>query len=72
MIDKLTSFFSRIFFTIASVLLVISVLQRLFRLWDADAMVFGYNPGRLFEFAGIFLLFVITLLLRQIRESLKK
>ena len=72
MIDKLTSIFSRIFFAVALILLGIAVLQRIVRLFDPDAMWFGYDPGRLFEFSGIFLLFVLTLILRQIRELLKK
>ena len=58
MIEKLTSLLSRVFFMIALVLLAISVLQRLFRLWDPNAMVLGYHPGRLFEFSGIMIRYV--------------
>ena len=72
MIDKLTSIFSRIFFAIAVVLLAAAVLERVVRLFEPFTKWFGYDPGRLFEFSGIFLLFVITLLLRQIRELLNK
>jgi hypothetical protein len=31
-----------------------------------------YKPGRLLEFAAIFLIFVIALLLRQVRDALKE
>ena len=31
-----------------------------------------YTPWRLLEFAGIFLIFVIAILLRQIREELRQ
>jgi len=72
MIDILTSIFSRIFFGVASIILVIAVLQRIVRFFEPGVKWFGYDPGRLFEFSGIFLLFVLTLLMRQIRELLKK
>ncbi|MCX5900887.1 MAG: hypothetical protein NTX06_09170, partial [Proteobacteria bacterium] len=71
----LTSVFSRIFFTISALFLFIAALQKAL-FWmgvPVDKLQWvGYNPGRLFEFAGIFLLFVVVLLLRQIRELLKK
>jgi hypothetical protein len=37
-----------------------------------DISWISYAPGRLFEFSGIFLLLVIALLLRQIREAIYK
>ncbi|MFX1589128.1 MAG: hypothetical protein ACFFC1_13325 [Promethearchaeota archaeon] len=72
MFEKLTSIFNRIFFGVALIFFGISVLEWIVRLFGSDVRWFGYDPGRLFEFSGIFLLFAITLLLRQIRELLKK
>ena len=71
MIDKLTSIFSRILFAIALVLLFAAI-------WDSFIGLFGwtlswsYQPGILLEYSGIMMVFVIGLLLRQIREQLKK
>ena len=72
MIDKMTSIFSRAFFTLASLLLIIGIIQKISYWLGANVSWVGYDPGRLFEFAGIFLLFVMILLLRQIREVLIK
>jgi len=71
MIDKLTSIFSRFCFAIALLMLLLA-------LWDAFIGLFGwslswyYNPGRILEYSGILMIFVIGLTLRQIREELKK
>jgi len=72
MIDKMTSIFSRAFFTLASLLVIISIILKISYWLGADVSWARYDPGRLFEFAGIFLLFVTVLLLRQIREVLIK
>ena len=72
MIEKMTSIFSRAFFTLASLLVIIAIIQKISYWLGADVSWFAWNPGRLFEFAGICLLFVTVLLLRQIREVLIK
>jgi hypothetical protein len=71
MIDKLTSLFSRVFFAVSLLLLTLAV-------WDKFIGLFGwklawyYEPSRLLEFSAIMMLFVVGLLLRQIREQLRK
>jgi hypothetical protein len=71
MIDKLISFFNRLFFTVACVLLFIAIWDRMLQLfgWTID---WSYEPGRVLEFSAIMMIFVIALILRQIREQLKK
>ncbi len=73
MIDKWTHIFLWIFFITASVFLTIFYLDRIF-------FSFGYlfipwfpiSSGLLLQLIPVTLLFVIVLLLRQIREALKK
>ena len=71
-LDKVNSLASRVFFVTSFALLTIAVLERF-------AVVVGYtltqpfySAGRLLEFAAIFVLFVVALVLRQIREELKR
>ena len=72
MIDKITHYFSRIFFFVALGLLGIAILDWLLRFFGYTLSWINYQPGRLMEFAGILVLFVIVLILRQIRELMKK
>ena len=71
MADKLTSIFCRLFFAIALILVFVAVLDRVLRFFGWTLTFFTYQPGRIFEFSGIFMIFVVALLLRQIRDRLK-
>lgn len=71
MINKLTSFFARVFFTVAVILLVVAVIDWFLALFGWHFTWVPYHPGRLLEFSGILMIFVMVLLLRQIRESLR-
>lgn len=70
-IDRLSSLVSRVFFGAAFILLALAVAER-------TALAFGYTitggtpGGRLLEIAVSSLVFVIALLLRQIRQELKQ
>ncbi len=70
MINKLTSFASRLFFAVALILLIIATLDGFLRLSGLTLSWISYQPGRLFEFAAILLIFVTVMLLRQIRERI--
>ncbi len=72
MIDKLTSFFSRLFFFVGFLLLIIAVMDWFLRLYGWTFSWIPYQPGRIFEFSAILMIVVIVLLLRQIREAVKK
>ena len=69
--EKLSSMACRIFFFAANALLAIAAVEWVVRLFGLSVQR-TYTPGRLTEFAGIFLVFVIVVLLRQIREELKR
>ena len=72
MIDKLTSFLSRLFFFVAFVLLIIAIVDWFLRLYGWTFSWIPYQPGRIFEFSAILMIVVIVLLLRQIREAVRK
>jgi hypothetical protein len=62
----------RIFFIIAFGLLAIAVSEVLANYFGYTVMRGTYNAGRLLEFAIVFLVFAMTLLLRQIRDQLSR
>ena len=63
----------RIMFSISLILLLIAVGERVLNL-AGYSFLYGtpYSPWRLLEFATVFLIFVITIMLRQIREELRQ
>ena len=72
-IESISSIVSRLFFLTSFVLVSAAVTEwtvnllgyTLFRQW-------AYTAGRLLEFAAILLVFVIALLLREVRDELRK
>jgi uncharacterized membrane protein YjjP (DUF1212 family) len=71
-IAKLSSMVCRLFFGTAFVLLAISVLEKAAILMGYSILRRAYTPGRLLELSALLVVFVIALLLRQIREELKR
>lgn len=71
MIDKLTSVLSRIFFVLAFVIFLIAITDGIMRMFGWTFAWVEYSPGRMFEFSAMLMIFVVVLLLRQIRERLK-
>jgi hypothetical protein len=71
-LEKLISAVSRLFFFGAFLLLVLAVLERITLSLGGSLLGGSFDPGRLLEYAVILLIFVIALLLRQIRESPRK
>jgi len=67
-IDKLSSLFSRIFFLVAIVLLGLALLEKIVNL-AGYTIVRVYDASRLLEFAATMMIFVIGIVLRQIREA---
>ena len=67
--DKLTSFLNRMFFFAAFLLLAIAIVDRLVSFFGYTILGSAYTAGRMLEFAAIMLLFVVALLLRQVREA---
>jgi hypothetical protein len=69
--DKHYSLISRLLMLLVGILFIVAV-------WEWIAQWFGYTltwmpygPGRLLELAAIMAIFVMTLLLRQIRDALR-
>ncbi len=71
-VDKLSSFASRLFFLMAFGLLAIAVAERVVNLFGYTILRGAYAGGRLLEFAAVLLIFVIALILRQLRNELRK
>ena len=72
MIEKFISPLSRIFFFFALFLAALAVWDRIIRIFGWTLSWVPYQPGRLLEISAILVIFVMALLLRQIREELKK
>jgi hypothetical protein len=66
------SLLNRVLFLAAFLLLAIAVLDRLVNYFGYTILMGGYTSGRMLEFAGIMLLFVIALVLREARDELRR
>ena len=65
------SFISRLLFMVASAIFVIAMSELVLQWFGYSFTWLPYTAGRLFELAAVMAVFVITLLLRQIRDSLR-
>ncbi len=70
--DRLNSIASRVFFVGGFVLLGLAFVEGIVSVFGYTIVRGAYQPGRILEFSAIALLFVVALLLRQIREQLRK
>ena len=68
----LTSIASRALFAVAIILVGLGVVEWLLRPFEYTVVGGAYTPGRLLEFGVGAVIFVVALLLRQIREELRK
>jgi hypothetical protein len=71
-LQQTTSTVSRLFFAVSFLLLGLAVLEKMANLFGYTILRETYGPARLLEFAVILLVFVVALLLRQIREELRR
>ncbi len=69
--EKLTSLVSRVFFVAAFVLLTVAVIERVVNAFGYTILGGVYTGGRLLEFSIVFLVFVVALQLREMREVLR-
>jgi hypothetical protein len=69
--ESLYHLFSRVFFFTALATLALVVAELLANLAGYTILRDVYSKGRLLELAAILLVFVIAVLLRQIRDELK-
>lgn len=70
-INKISSIIARLFFAGALMLLLLAVWERIANTMGYTVVREVFTASRLIEFAVILVIFVIALLLRQIREELK-
>jgi hypothetical protein len=72
-LEKLISVASRALFLGAFILLAVAVGEKIVNLLGYTILQqTQYGSWRLLEFAALFVIFVIAMLLREIREELKK
>lgn len=67
-IDKLSSLMSRVFFAASLLFLALAVVEKIANL-SRQTILRNYTPDKLLEVAATMMIFVIALLLRQIREE---
>ena len=70
--DSLNSIAIRVFFIGSLVLLGLAFMEGIANVFGYTILRNTYGPGRIIEFSAIALMFVVVLLLRQIREYLRK
>lgn len=72
-LEKMFGIGYRILFSLSLILLIIAATERVVNLAGYTLLrQTPYSPWRLMEFAVILILFVIAMLLRQIREELRQ
>jgi hypothetical protein len=70
-LEKLESLVSRVFFFGAFVLLVLALIERTAHIFGLTILPM-FKAATLLEMAVVLLVFVITILLREIREAVKQ
>ena len=71
-VDKWSSVVSRVFFFASFLLLAIAVFDRFVNTFGYTVVGSFYTAGRLLQFSGTLLIFVLALLLREVREELRR
>jgi len=71
-LDKLISYVSRLFFAVAFLMGALAIFERIANLVGFTLLRGMYNPGRMLELAALLLIFVIAVLLRQIRDAVSR
>ena len=71
-VDKLSSIAYRLFCFAASALLVLAVAERVANFFGYTILREAFAGMRLLEFAAVLLIFVVALILRQLRNELRK
>lgn len=66
--EKLSSLVMRLFFAAAFVLLALAVCEAIVNVAGYTILQGSWQPGRLLDYAVVLLVFVLALLLRQIRD----
>ena len=70
-LDRLISLIARGSTAVAALLVTLAVAEWVANFFQYTILRGTYAPGRLLEFAAIVLLFVITVMLRQVRDAVR-
>lgn len=70
--DRWSSLVARVFFAGAFVLLAAAVMEAVAKFSGYTILRGAWTPSRLLEYSAVLLVFVLALLLRQIRDRLQK
>ena len=69
--DKILEYLARAVFVVAAIAVPLAFLELAAQSLGKSVVMGLYSPGRLLELAAFLLIFVITVLLRQIRDELR-
>ena len=69
--SSLHSGLSRLMFAGAFALIALAVFEAIVNFFDYTILRGAYTPGRLLEFSVVLMVFVMALLLRQVRDELR-
>ncbi len=70
-IESVYKYFARTLFIIAAAAIAVGFLERVAEYFGFSIIGQMYEPGRLLELAATLLIFVIAVLLRQVRDELR-
>ncbi len=70
-VDRLSSLLSRCLFTVAFALVGVAIVERTVYTFGYTILRGAFSGGRLLDIAAVVLIFVMALLLRQIREQIR-
>ena len=71
MTATLTNMLCRVCFIVSLVMLFLALWDKLLRFFGWTMTWLPYEPGRLFELSALLMIFVIALLLKQIKDKLR-
>lgn len=72
MVEQFYRLLYRVLFLISFILLFLAVLDRILIMFGYTLSFIALGPAKLLQYAGIFAIFTILMLLRQIRDQQKK
>lgn len=72
MYNRVISILTYVFSTIAGIIFFIAIWNRFLTLFEWKISIVHLGLGRMLELSAIFVIFVIALLLKQIREELRR
>lgn len=72
MFEKIISLINRIFFIFSFLLFFVAIWNKILGFFGLRISWINYTSSQLIEFSAVLIMFVIALVVRQIREEIKK